>query len=310
MTKIIFMGTPDFAVPTLKSLLHNPEFDITSVVTQPPRPQGRGHKIIKSAIHQCAETHGIRVLTPQTLKTVVDNLQAQQPDFIVVVAYGHILSQNVLDIPKYGCINVHGSLLPRWRGAAPIHRAVLAGDRETGITTMLMDKGLDTGGMFLQEKIMILPQDTTATLHDRLAYLGANLLVKTLENIRDKGTKPIPQPEEGVTYAEKLEKQESLVDWRESGKNLARKIRAFKPWPGTYFYYADKKIKILNASFEPLEAGRPGDVLRKVPLTVSCGLGALELKELQVQGKSPITGYDFVNGFHIEEGVRLCPDIR
>ncbi len=307
--RLAFMGTPDFAVPTLKAL-GEAGHDIAAVYSQPPRPAGRGHKERPSPVQAYAERHGWPVCTPASLKTAEAqaDFAALNLDVAVVVAYGLILPQAILDAPRLGCVNVHASLLPRWRGAAPIQRAILAGDAETGVTIMQMDAGLDTGPMLLQERVAITAETTAETLHDRLAALGGATINRALAGLADGSLKAQPQPEDGVTYAEKLRREEGRLDWREPAATLERRVRAFTPWPGAYFEVAGEKaaerIKVLAAELRP-ESGAPGSVLDD-KATVACGAGALRLTRLQRAGKAPMAAEAFLRGFALPAG-RVLP---
>src|SRR3954468_16881160 len=247
--RIAFLGTSEFAVPALQALV-DAGHDVVAVYTRAPKPAGRGQQERKTPVHQLAERLGLRVRTPRTWKTEEEAaaFKALDTDAAVVVSYGHILTRSFLEAPVLGCINIHGSLLPRWRGAAPIHRAILAGDAETGVTTMRMDEGLDTGPMLLAERTPISAADTAETVHDRLATMGATLIVSTLDGLMRRSIDPTPQPAEGVTYAHKLGKEEAALDWRRPAAELERKVRAFHPWPGTSFAFNDEPIKVLDAA--------------------------------------------------------------
>lgn len=306
--RLAFMGTPDFAVPTLQALAEAGH-EIAAVYSQPPRPAGRGQKDRPSPVQAFAESQGWPVRTPKSLKTpeAQADFAALKLDAAVVVAYGLILPQAVLDAPRLGCVNVHASLLPRWRGAAPIQRAILAGDTETGVTIMQMEAGLDTGPMLLREAVPITAETTAQGLHDRLAALGAAMINKALGGLLDGSLAATPQPAEGVTYAEKLDKAEGRLDWRESAVALDRRVRAFTPWPGAYFEVEMEKgrerVKVLAA--EPLdEGGAPGMVLDD-RATIACGEGALRLVKLQRAGKAPMAADAFLRGFDLPGGTVL-----
>ena len=309
--RVIFAGTPEFARSALAAL-HAAGHDIVGVMTQPDRPAGRGMKLQASAVKQFAQAHQLPVLQPHSLKLdgkyPDEALAAQQfiaqaqADVMVVAAYGLILPQWVLDAPPFGCLNIHGSLLPRWRGAAPIHRAIEAGDVETGITIMQMDAGLDTGDMLLKETCAIDLQDTTATLHDALASMGAQMIVKALSQVGQFS--PVKQPEEGVTYAHKIEKSEAALDWTQSADVLARRVRAFDPFPGMSTQLGDEVIKIwqahaVNADLSSKQAATSGTILAisEAGIQVACGEGVLCLTQLQKPGgkRQPVS--DFVRSF-------------
>jgi len=286
--RVVFAGTPEFAAVALDAILAA-GFTVPLVLTQPDRPAGRGMKLQASAVKQRALAAGIPVAQPQGLKldgkyaadaaAAREALQAAQADVMVVAAYGLILPQWVLDTPLRGCLNIHASLLPRWRGAAPIHRAIEAGDTETGITIMQMDAGLDTGDMLLVGRETIRPDDTTAVLHDRLAALGGQLIVETLQAPALART---PQPAEGVTYAHKIEKAESSIDWRQPAAEIERRLRAFDPFPGGVATLAGEAVKVWRAE-RVAGQGAPGEVIAPGPV-VACGEGALRLTELQRAG--------------------------
>lgn len=314
--KIAFLGTSEFAVPALQALAAAGH-DVVAVYTRAPRPAGRGQQERKTPVHQAADALGLQVRTPRNLKAEEDAaaFKALDLDAAVVVSYGHILPKNFLDAPVLGCINIHGSLLPRWRGAAPIHRAILAGDAETGVTIMRMDEGLDTGPMLLAERTPISAGDTAQSVHDRLAELGGQLIVSTLDGLMRRTIDPVPQPEEGVTYAHKLGKEEGVLDWRRPAAELERKVRAFHPWPGTWFdVEVDGKverIKVLSATLA-LAVGTPGTVsiARDGYPVVTCGVGGLRLGRLQRAGKAATDADAFLRGFAMPAGTVLpCPAV-
>lgn len=308
-----FAGTPEFARAALEAMLAA-GFEVPLVLTQPDRPAGRGMKLQASPVKQCALAHGLAVAQPRSLR--LDGkypdeaaagraaLQQAAPDVLVVAAYGLILPQWVLDLPRLGCINIHGSLLPRWRGAAPIHRAIEAGDAETGITIMQMDAGLDTGAMLLKESLPIAAEDTTATLHDKLAALGARLVVDALGRL--ESLQPVSQPEAGANYASKIEKAEGAVDWTLPAAVIERRVRAFDPFPGCSFTLDGEAIKLWRAAVVS-GAGEPGTVLavgERGPV-VACGDGALELRELQRTGGRRVPAPEFLKGRPVAPGARL-----
>ena len=297
--RIVFAGTPEFAVPSLRAAAVRQE--VVAVYTQPDRPAGRGRGVSASAVKLEALKRGIPVLQPESLKSELsrDALRALQPDLLVVVAYGLILPQAVLDIPAHGCWNVHASLLPRWRGAAPIQRAIEAGDSETGVCLMQMEKGLDTGPVLLDQRLPIGATDTGGQLHDRLAELGAQMLADGLGLLR-VGIKPVPKPQpvEGVTYAHKLDKAEAKLDWALPADVLARKVRAFNPWPMAEAQVAGERLRIHGAIALPLaHRAAPGSVLlaSRDGIDVACGEGALRLRVLQREGGKAITAADYLN---------------
>ena len=308
--RLIFMGTPDFAVPALLAL-GQAGHEIVCVYSQPPRPSGRGHKRHASPVQTTAEAQGWQVRTPSSLR----NPEAQadfaelQADAAIVAAYGLILPPAILESPRLGCLNIHASLLPRWRGAAPIQRAILAGDRETGICIMQMDAGLDTGPVLLQRALAIDPKETAQGLHDRLAALGADLIVEALEDRAAGRLMPRPQDSGGTTYAAKLEKAEARLDWRKPAIELERQVRAVTPWPGAFFETAEgTRIKVLAAEVleNPAKENRscPGEVLDD-SLTVACAAGALRLLKLQRSGKGAAETAAFLRGFPLPAGSRL-----
>ena len=297
-TRIAFMGTPDFSVPILGALF-KAKYQVIAVYTQPPRPVGRGYKITPSPVHSFATSQNIPVYTPPSLKSEDEQKQWKglDLDVAIIAAYGLILPKAILDAPKAGCINIHTSLLPRWRGAAPIQRAILEGDSETGVTLMKMDEGLDTGDILFKEKITITPKMTALQLQSALAHLATETLLKTLPLYLDGHLKPTPQPELGVTYAAKLDKKEGLLDWRLPASVLERKIRALNPWPGTWFTIGEDRIKVLEAEVVPLTPPeRPGKILDN-HLTIACGENALRLLWVQKIGKSPLPTDEFLRGY-------------
>ena len=312
--KIIFAGTPEFARVALERLLQA-GFEVPLVLTQPDRPAGRGMKLQASPVKQCALEHGIRVIQPLSLRldgkypedaaAAREALLQANADAMVVAAYGLILPQWVLDLPPQGCLNIHASLLPRWRGAAPIHRAIEAGDTHTGVTIMQMDIGLDTGDMCLMERLPIAPTDTTASLHDKLAELGGRMIVEALELSACGGLTRTPQPAEGVTYAHKIEKSESWMDWSCSAAELDRRLRAFNPFPGGATQLGDEVIKLWTALPQDYTGNAaPGTVLSADAdgVRVACGEGALCLTQLQRAGGKRLPAADFLRGFELPAG--------
>jgi methionyl-tRNA formyltransferase len=307
--KLAFLGTSEFAVPALGALVEAGH-DVVAVYTRAPRPAGRGQQERRTPVHELALSLGLVVRAPKGLRSEEEAaaFKALDLDAAVVVSYGHILPKAFLDAPVLGCINIHGSLLPRWRGAAPIHRAILAGDAETGVTIMRMDEGLDTGPMLLAERTPISAADTAATVHDRLAELGGRLIVSTLDALVAKTIDPVPQPDDGVTYAHKLGKEEGALDWRRPAAELERKVRAFHPWPGTWFDVDGERIKVLGAALA-LAAGAPGTVSigRDGFPVVACGVGGVKLLKLQRAGKSAQAADAFLRGFALAAGTVLAP---
>ncbi|MEP7100546.1 MAG: methionyl-tRNA formyltransferase [Burkholderiales bacterium] len=310
--RVAFAGTPEFAEVAL-ARLQAAGFEIVLVMTQPDRPAGRGLKLHPSAVKAFAIAHGIAVAQPRSLRldgkfpdeaaAGRDALLAAEPDVLVVAAYGLILPQWVLDLPRLGCLNIHGSLLPRWRGAAPIHRAVEAGDMRTGITIMQMDAGLDTGDMLLIEPIAIASDDSTASLHDKLAALGGRLIVEALELAACGGLARQPQPTEGITYAHKIDKAEAAIDWCEPAAAIERRLRAFDPFPGATATIDGETIKCWRGSMVDT-AGAPGEVLEvsDAGITVACGAGALRLTELQRPGGKRLPAAQFLQGRALAAG--------
>ncbi len=297
--RVIFMGSPEFSVGALQAL-HAAGHEIVAVYSQPPRPKGRGQEIEKTAVHQAAEAMGLTVRTPKSLKPEeeVAAFRAWNADVAVVAAYGLILRPNILEAPKHGCINIHASLLPRWRGAAPIQRAIEAGDAETGITIMQMDAGLDTGPMLLKKSTPIAPSDTGQSVHDRLSVIGAELIVEALRDMNS--LKPEIQPEEGVTYAHKLKKEEGQIDWSLGAEVIERKLRAFTPWPGMFFDYKGERIRLHEAE-AVAQSGAAGTVVG-ASFVVACGRGALALKTVQRAGKNRQKIDEFCRGFVVSVG--------
>ena len=305
--KIAFLGTSAFAVPALKALAEAGH-DVAAVYTRAPKPAGRGQQERRTPVHELALSLGLTVHSPRSLRNdeEAQAFRAVDLDAAVVVSYGHILPKSFLDAPVLGCINIHGSLLPRWRGAAPIHRAILAGDSETGVTTMRMDEGLDTGPMLLAESTPISAADTAESVHDRLADLGARLIVSTLDGLLRRSLEPVVQPVEGVTYAHKLGKEEGVLDWRRPAAELERKVRAFHPWPGTSFELNGERIKVLAAGLA-LAGGTPGTLTigRDGFPVVACGVGGLKLLQLQRPGRSAQPADAFLRGFALAAGTVL-----
>ncbi|MFZ6735775.1 methionyl-tRNA formyltransferase [Undibacterium sp. Ji42W] len=313
--RVIFAGTPEFAASALQAI-HAAGVEVPLVLTQPDRPAGRGMQLHASAVKQFALQHGIPVAQPQSLrldgkypdvaKEVHDLLKRTPHDVMVVAAYGLILPLSVLNIPRLGCLNIHGSLLPRWRGAAPIHRAIEAGDTETGITIMQMEEGLDTGPMLLKQSIAIKDTDTTGILHDKLAAMGGEMIVATLQQLCNGKLSPVVQPGAGINYASKIRKEEAALDFSLPAEILARKIRAFNPFPGTHAQYAETTIKIWGAKlFETTGNHKPGQILSantEQGVIVACGQGSLSLTELQKPGGKRLSVADFLQGHALNEG--------
>ena len=307
--KVIFAGTPDFAAAALKAIAAA-GFEIPLVLTQPDRPKGRGMQLAPSPVKQAALELGLRVTQPEKLRNNAEALQMLkevEADVMVVAAYGLILPQDVLDTPKHGCLNIHASLLPRWRGAAPIQRAIEAGDAETGVCIMQMDIGLDTGDVVSEHRYTIQPTDTANEVHDALMNLGAAAIVADLQQLKTEGRlKSVKQPEEGVTYAQKLSKEEARIDWNESAAVIERKIRAFNPVPAAWVEYQGKPMKIWRAEVVA-QQGRAGEVLSCSAdgLVVACGENALKITELQPSGSKRMPIAAFAAGHKIEVGTVL-----
>jgi methionyl-tRNA formyltransferase len=307
--RVAFAGTPDFAVPPLEALRASGHA-LVGVLTQPDRPKGRGQQLAASAVKLAAQRHGLPVLQPQSLKNEAARAEvaALRPDVLVVVAYGLILPQAVLDLPRLGCVNIHASLLPRWRGAAPIQRAILAGDAETGVSIMQMDAGLDTGPVLLKRRISIAADDTGGSLHDKLAALGAPALLEALEGLATGTLRAEPQAAEGATYAEKLKKSEALIDWSRDAAAIERQVRAFNPWPVAETRLAGEQLRIFMALAQNQGSSgiAPGTVVsaRDDAIVVACGAGALRISELQRAGRRPMTARELMSSCELA-GQRL-----
>lgn len=293
------MGSPEFSVAALIKLAQAGH-EIVAVYCQPPKPKDRGHTVQKGAVHLAAEALGLKVYTPKSLRNEDEQalFKSHSADLAIVVAYGLILPKPILEAPKLGCINIHASLLPRWRGAAPIHRAILEGDKETGITIMQMDEGLDTGAMLSMKSLPITEKTTTTSLHDQLSAMGAELIISTLEILTD--ITPTPQPTAGVTYAHKLVKNEGHLDWNLSAVELKRKIAALNPWPGTWLEHNGIAIKVLEATIIPI-SGKPGAFLQtpEHPWVVCCGKDALSLQKVQKPGSKALETAEFLRGYPV-----------
>lgn len=293
--RVVFMGTPEFAVPAFNAI-RAAGHEIVRACTQPPRPAGRGGRTRASPVHRAADAAGVEVRAPASLKgeTLPD------ADVAVVAAYGRLLPPAILAAPRRGCLNIHASLLPRWRGAAPIQRAILAGDAETGVTVMQMDAGLDTGPILLAERMSIGSRATAPELHDALAAMGGRLIVEALATDE---LNPRPQPNEGATYAARLERDEGRVDWNEDAVLIERRIRAFTPWPGVWCEHAGRRLRLLEASVVDL-SGSPGTVIGR-PLTVACGAGAIRIERIQRAGGAAMPADAFVRGNPVSTGTAL-----
>ena len=306
MTRIVFAGTPDFALASLMALVEGGRTPV-AVLTQPDRPAGRGKKLTASPVKRYAEEHGIPVRQPATLRDeqAQEELAAFEPDLLIVAAYGLILPQAVLDIPRFGCLNVHASALPRWRGAAPIQAAILAGDAKTGVSLMAMTAGLDCGPVFHIEELDIGPRETAGELHDRLAALGGEMLVAHLDAILSGELEAVPQDDARATYAPKIDKQDARIDWSLTAEEVTRRIRAYNPFPGAFCFSGDTRIKIWRAAAIG-GSGVPGTVLQcdREAVVIACGDGALRLDELQLPGKRRVAAHEFAGQLDLD-GQRL-----
>jgi methionyl-tRNA formyltransferase len=296
MTKVVFMGSPDFALPTLKALAA--QYDVVGVVTQPDRASGRGRERKAPPVKMLALELGIPVMQPEKLRLPqpMEQLRACSPDLIVVAAFGQILKKDVLELPRFGCINVHASLLPRWRGAAPINAAILHGDEETGVTIMQMDVGLDTGPMLSQQSIHLTREDTAGAVFEKLSTLGAELLIETLPGYLSGKIQPIPQPEEGVTYAPMLKKEEGQLDFTQDVNELERRVRAFNPWPGAFMDLDGTPLKVHRARAEAGNASLGQRLVYQNQPAVGASGGILILEEVQPAGKKSMSGKSFLAG--------------
>ena len=306
--RIIFAGTPEFAAQALVQLL-GAGFDIALVLTQPDRSAGRGMKANTSAVKHLAMTRRLKLLQPKTLKDpeMLKELQRAAADVMVVAAYGLLLPKTVLDLPRLGCINIHASLLPRWRGAAPIQRALLAGDAETGVSIMQMDEGLDTGPVLMQERILIAADDNAQSLHDKLARLGGESIVRALLALERGQLRPQPQPATGASYAAKVQKTEAQIDWQGAASQIERAVRAFNPQPGAYTVLNGETLKIWKTRLDYQAHGKPGEVISADDrgIVVACGSGGLRIEELQKAGGKRLPAQAFLSGFALREGARL-----
>jgi len=306
--RVVFMGTPDFSVPALSEIV-GAGHEVVGVYTQPPRPAGRGMDAKKSPVHAFAEEAALQVFTPKSLRRpeVQNGFATLGADVAVVAAYGLILPKPVLDAPPFGCLNLHGSLLPRWRGAAPIQRAIMAGDKETGVMVMKMEEGLDTGPVALADRISIGPDATAGEIHDHLSLMGAALMLTALDLLEKGELTFTPQPSEGVTYAAKLTKEETRIDWKLPGVEVHNRIRGLSPYPGAWFEALlggkAERVKVLRSVLVPGK-GDPGQLL-DANLTVACGSQAVRLTQVQRSGKRPLGGADFLRGFPLGKGTQF-----
>ncbi|MCD6547880.1 MAG: methionyl-tRNA formyltransferase [Thermodesulfobacterium sp.] len=306
--RIVFFGTPEFAIPSLEGLYEKE--NLVAVVTQTDKPKGRGLKPSPSPVKHWALLKGVKVLEPLKLKDpqFIDNIKNFLPDLIVVCAYGKIFPKELLEIPKFGCWNIHASLLPKYRGASPINWAILEGEKETGITIMLMDEGLDTGPILLQKKIPILEEDTAITLSQKLAQLGKEAILEAIELHKKGVLKPLPQPEEGISYAPILKKEDGFFTFEEPAKKIERKTKAFLPWPTAFTYYKNKLLKVFLAKAIPLKhKEKPGTILdiNKEGVLVAASENAILLKEVQLEGRKKISAYEFACGQRLKKGALL-----
>jgi methionyl-tRNA formyltransferase len=310
--RIIFMGTADLSCASLEALLRQPAFEVVAVVTQPDRPKGRELKLQPSPVKEIAVRAGLTVLQPEKVREekFIAELRHWQPDVIAVAAYGQILPQSILDLPRLGCLNVHTSLLPKYRGASPIQSAILNGDMETGVTIMKMDAGMDTGAILTQETTPIRPDDNGQTLHDRLAQMGAQLLMRTIPDYAAGKIQPRPQPAGGASHAPKIKKEDGRINWTQPATAIWNRVRAFTPWPGAFTHLPGQPqphlLKIWQT--EPAEAsGAPGEILRadKSGIIVGCGSGGLRILTLQREGGRRLSAQEFLAGHPLKPGVKL-----
>ena len=313
--KIVFMGTPDFAAGALRALL-DAGYEVTAVVTQPDKPKGRSKALQFPPVKECALEHGIPVLQPTRIKTpeAIAELKKYEADIYVVAAFGQILSREILDLPKYGCLNIHASLLPKYRGASPIQHVIIDGEKETGVTIMQMDEGLDTGDMLYKKSIEISEEDTFETLHDKLMELGGQAIVEALPLLEQGKLEPVPQKDEESCYASLIKKSMGELDFCKSAAELNRLIRGMNPWPSAYTFYKGKQLKIWKAVVgddeAPLQGGTvalPGEIIgvTRDSIQVACGKGVLAIKELQLEGKKRMTTHDFLLGVKVACGERF-----
>jgi len=307
--RIVFMGTPEVAAFSLERLFEAPE-PVVGVVTQPDRPAGRGRKTILSPVRRVAEIRGVPTLAPEKIRdpSFFDVLSKWAPDLIVVVAYGRILPRHILELAPHGCLNVHYSLLPKYRGAAPVPWAIIGGEEKSGVTTMRLVEKMDAGPIFLQREISVAPNDTTASLQAKLAPVGAELVVETIAGLKAGNLTPQAQDESKVTYAPVLKKEDGLIDWNLPAVSIERRVRGFNPWPSAYTYLAGNLLKIHRARvIEMAEKAAPGEVLKadKEGLWIATGAGALSLEEVQLENRNKMTAREFLNGTRVEKGARL-----
>ena len=309
MKRVLFMGTPDFAVPCLKQIIDD-KYTVVGVVTQPDKPKGRGHKMVPPPVKECAVENGIAVFQPETLKneSILEELKSLAPDLIIVVAYGKILPEYILNYPKFGCVNVHASLLPKYRGAGPIQWSVINGEKVTGVTTMYMEKGLDTGDMILKAETEIGDGETYGELHDRLSLLGAELLSKTMYEIAKGTSKREKQDDTLSCYAPMISKETGHIDWSKDGAEILNLIRGTNPWPMSYSLYEGVPMKIITATIEKDVKGTEGEIVRadKGGILVACGGGCgILIKEIQMQGSKRMDVASYLNGHEIKANTIL-----
>jgi methionyl-tRNA formyltransferase len=308
--RIIFMGTPDFAVPSLKALVDHGHH-VRVVITQPDRPRGRGRKVIASPVKRAATEYDLEVLQPEKASApeFCEVIRGKNPDLLIVVAFGQILKHRLLEIPSWGALNIHASLLPRYRGAAPIHWAILNNEAISGLTAMRMDEGMDTGPVLLQEEVPILADETAGQLHDRLALLSGDFLLRTLDGLAENRLEERPQDDAEATYTAKIDRQMSLVRWDQPAETLSALIRALDPWPGAFTKYQGKEIKLFASKVVDPEGpdGVPGRVSGQSEgaLAVETGKGIIKIRELQISGKKRLAASDFLRGFPLDKGVQL-----
>lgn len=302
--KVVFMGSPDFAVPSLDALIASKRFAPLLVVSQPDRPRGRGREISPTPVRQRAIDRGIPSITmsKETYAKGVAAITKVEPDIIVVVAFGLILRSDLLDLPKHGCINVHASLLPKYRGVSPIQAAILSGDATTGCTTMHIDPGVDTGDMLLQEEIAILDTDTAGTLTGRLAELGAKLLVRTLDGLIDGSVTPQKQDHANATHTRKIRKEHGAIDWSKDAAYLSRQVRAMSPWPTAYTFHGSVRLIVEAAAVGPKSTANPGTIVSLDPFAIATGEGTLELQSVRPEGRRAMTAREFVAGYRLKVG--------
>lgn len=307
--RVVYMGTPDFAVPCLDKLVSE-GYEVAAVVTQPDRPKGRGQKLAASPVKEAALRYGLPVLQPEKIKNpeFIAELAELKPDVMVVVAFGQFLPQSLLEMPKFGCINVHASLLPYYRGAAPIHWAIINGETRTGVTTMYMDRGMDTGDMIIKAELAIGPNETTGELHDRLMVLGAETLAQTLALVAEGKAPRTPQDHQMATYASLLTRDTERIDWEKPAQAVHNLIRGLTPWPGAFCYHNEKILKVWSSEYLPeAKGGRPGEILEVSPQgpVVAAGTGALRLREVQPENRRRMDAGEYVRGYDLEVGETL-----